>query len=110
MEKIYNKLVRDKIPEIIENDGEIVFMHVLSDAEYRLELYKKLNEECMEVASSKTSKEILEELADVLEVLRSIAELEGSQFGDIIQIADKKKEKRGGFQKRIFLEKTIVKK
>lgn len=110
MEKIYNKLVRDKIPEIIENDGEIVFTHVLSDAEYRLELYKKLNEECMEVAASKTSKETLEELADVLEVLRTIALLENSQLEDIIQIADKKKEKRGGFQKRIFLEKTLAKK
>ena len=44
MEKIYNKLVMDKIPEIIENDGEIALTHVLSDAEYRLELYKKLNE------------------------------------------------------------------
>ena len=110
MEKIYNKLVRDKIPEIIENDGEIVFTHVLSDAEYRLELYKKLNEECREVASSTSAKETLEELADVLEVLRSIAELEGSQFDDVIQIADRKKLNRGGFQKRIFLEKTIFKK
>ena len=110
MEKIYNKLVRDKIPEIIENDGEIVFTHVLSDAEYRLELYKKLNEECMEVATSTSTKETLEELADVLEVLRSIAELEGSQFDDVIQIADRKKLNRGGFQKRIFLEKTLAKK
>ena len=110
MEKIYNKLVRDKIPEIIENDGEIVFTHELNDSDYRFELYKKLGEECMEVAASKTSKEILEELADVLEVLRTIALLENSQLEDIIQIADKKKEKRGGFQKRIFLEKTLAKK
>ena len=110
MEKIYNKLVRDKIPEIIENDGEIVFAHVLSDAEYRLELYKKLNEECMEVAASTSTKETLEELADVLEVVRSIAELNGSQLDDVIQIADRKMLNRGGFQKRIFLEKTIVKK
>ena len=110
MEKIYNKLVRDKIPEIIENDGEIVFIHELNDSYYRLELYKKLNEECMEVATSTSTKETLEELADVLEVLRAIAYLENSQLEDIIQIADKKKEKRGGFQKRIFLEKTIVNK
>ena len=110
MEKIYNKLVRDKIPEIIENDDEIVFTHVLGDAEYRLELYKKLNEECMEVATSTSAKETLEELADVLEVVRSIAELNGSQLDDVIQIADRKMLNRGGFQKRIFLEKTIVKK
>lgn len=110
MEKIYNKLVRDKIPEIIENDGEIAFTHELSDFDYRLELYKKLSEECKEVALSKTAEETLEELADTLEVLRAIALLENSQLEDIIQIADKKKEKRGGFQKRIFLEKTFVKK
>ena len=44
MEKIYNKLVRDKIPEIIENDGEIAFTHELNDSDYRIELYKKLSE------------------------------------------------------------------
>lgn len=109
MEKIYNKLVRDKIPEIIENDGEIAFTRVLSDTNYKLELYKKLKEESSEVAASTSSKETLEELADVLEVLRAIAHLEGIRLEEVIRIADEKKKKRGGFQKKIFLEKTLTK-
>lgn len=109
MEKIYNKLVRDKIPEIIESDGEIAFTHELNDSDYRFELYKKLSEECKEVVTSKTSKEILEELADVLEVLRTIACLEGYNLEDVVEIADEKKRKRGGFYKKIYLEKTLTK-
>lgn len=109
MEKIYNKLVRDNIPNIIENDNEIPVCRILSDDEYRVELYKKLKEECNEVSFSKTSIEVIEELADVLEVLNSIAELEGKTLKDVNKIAEQKRLKRGGFSKRIFLEKAIKK-
>lgn len=109
MEKIYNKLVRDNIPNIIENNGEVAITRVLDSKEYRCELYKKLNEECLEVISSKTKDETLEELADVLEVLKSIAELENVKLEDVIEIAKQKRLKRGGFEKRIFLERTKTK-
>ena len=56
MEKKYNKLVRDNIPNIISNDNEIPITRILSDDEFKTELYKKLSEECKEVLNSKTKK------------------------------------------------------
>lgn len=109
MEKVFNKLVRDNIPNIIEKNNEVAITRTLNDEEYRIELYKKLLEECNEVTSSKTSLEVLEELADVLEVMESIAFLEGKNLEDIKKIKEEKSEKRGGFQKRIFLERTYKK-
>lgn len=108
MEKIYNKLVRDNIPDIINNDNELAITRVLTDDEYRKELYKKLLEESNEVIEAKDN-EILEELADVLEIIESIAKLENKSLNDVIDKACEKREKRGGFQKRIYLEKTIKK-
>ena len=107
MEKIYNKLVRDNIPTIIEQDNEVPFTRILNDNDYKKELYKKLKEECDEVIDSKNTFELLEELADVLEVIKSIAQLEDKTIDDIIEIANQKRLKRGGFEKRIFLEKTL---
>lgn len=108
MEKIFNKLVRDNIPNIIDNNGEVAVTRVLDDEEYRKELYKKLLEEANEVINS-TEEETLEELADVLEILSSIASLNNKSIEDIIEIARMKREKRGGFQKRLFLERTYDK-
>lgn len=107
MEKIYNKLVRDKIPEIIENDGETPVVRVLNDNEYKKELEKKLKEEYEEVLLAKDKKERLEELADMLEVIRMLALLEDEDIQSVINIMDRKREKRGGFTKKLFLEKTI---
>lgn len=109
MEKIYNKLVRDNIPNIIEKDGEIPVTRILSDNEYRIELYKKLLEECNELVSAKTSDDIIEEASDVFEVLSAISELEGRNIDKVIETSNKKKSKRGGFTKKIFLEKSIKK-
>ena len=108
MEKIFNKLVRDNIPNIIDNNGEVAVTRVLDDEEYKKELYKKLLEEANEVINS-TEEETLEELADVLEILSSIASLNNKSIEDIIEIARMKREKRGGFQKRLFLERTYDK-
>ncbi|MBR1413443.1 MAG: nucleoside triphosphate pyrophosphohydrolase [Bacilli bacterium] len=85
---------------------EKAIIRVLEDEEYRKELYKKLQEETSEVIGATNSKEILEELADVFEILRSIAELRGKTLDDVLKTANQKKLKRGGFEKRIFLEKT----
>lgn len=109
MEKIYNKLVRDKIPEIIENDGEKPIVRVLNDNEYKKELEKKLKEEYEEFLIAEKKSERLEELADMLEVIRTLALLEDEDIQFIIDIMDKKREKRGGFTKKLFLEKTKIK-
>ena len=103
---IFNKLVRDRIPEKIECNGEKAVVRALNDDEYKLELNKKLLEECNEVIGAKDSVEIKEELGDVLEVIRAIAELNNSNLDEIIRVSDAKREKRGGFDKRIFLERT----
>ncbi|MDO4375823.1 MAG: nucleoside triphosphate pyrophosphohydrolase [bacterium] len=106
-EKVFNKLVRDRIPEIIEGNGEIAVTRILDEAEYKLELEKKLLEECNEVLSAVRHDEIIEELADVLEVLGAIGALEGVDLEKIISVMNSKREKRGGFSQKIFLEKTM---
>lgn len=106
MEKVYNKLVRDQIPNIIKGNGETPITRILSDVEYREELEKKLYEEYMEVIDAKGDERI-EELADMLEVMVSLAELENMSLGDIVDIAQKKAEERGAFEERIYLEKVI---
>jgi len=107
MEQIYNKLVRDKIPEIIDSNGERPVIRILLDEEYKIELEKKLFEEYNEVLKSENSNERIEELADMLEVIISLAKIENKSLEDIIEIANKKRDKRGGFDKKIFLEKVL---
>ena len=109
MEQIFNKLVRDNIPDKIEKNGEVAVTRILDDEEYREELYKKLLEEANEVVNAKTKDDILEELADVYEVVRAISELENSNIDNVVEISDNKKLKKGGFTKRIFLVKTYKK-
>lgn len=109
MERIYNKLVRDNIPQIIEEKGEEPITRELNLDEYKLALETKLEEECREVITAKCEDRI-EEIADALEVLRALAKLEGATLDDIIDVANRKSTKRGAFDKRIFLEKVITSK
>ena len=106
MERIYNKLVRDKIPSIIKGNGETPVVKLLDENEFKKELEKKLYEEYKEVIES-TGNDRLEELADMLEVIRALANLENKHLDDLISIADKKVEIRGAFKEKIFLEKVI---
>lgn len=108
MERIYNKLVRDKIPDIIIGNEEKPITRILNDIEYKKELEKKLYEEYNEVIES-SGKARLEELADMLEVIKALANLENKNLDDIISIADEKNKKRGAFNNKIFLEKVIEK-
>ena len=105
MKKKYNKIVRDKIPEIIKNNNEQPLRKILSDKEYKIELENKLLEEYKEVIEA-TDLDRIEELADMLEVISALAKLENKTLDDVIQIANQKREKRGGFDKRIVLEKV----
>jgi len=109
MEKVYNKLVRDKIPEIIASKGEIPITRTLNDTEYRIELYKKLREECEEVTKAEGTIEVLQELADVLEVVRAISRLENRNLENVIALANQKNITNGGFENRVFLEKKLIK-
>ena len=101
----YNKLVRDKIPEIIKQNGEEPIIRILDDSEYKIELERKLKEEYEEVLNS-SGVDRLEELADMLEVIRALAKIEDKTLSDIILLADKKVLKRGAFDNKIFLEKV----
>lgn len=109
MEQIMNKLVRDNIPQIIENNNEIAETRILSDEEYFYELNKKLLEECNEVVQASTKEERLEELADLLEVMKALAKIDNYQLETIELMAKQKAQKRGAFDKKIYLVKTITK-
>lgn len=105
MEKVFNKLVRDNIPQIIESNGETPVTRILNDRDYKIELENKLHEEYMEVLGSK-GKDRIEELADMLEIIKCLALLERSSLEEVVEVANEKALKRGSFQKKIFLEKT----
>ena len=95
---VYEKLVRDLIPDIIEAQGEKPNIRILDDAEYRDCLSSKLDEEVHEFHKDNN----LEELADILEVVYALAEINGGRE-ELERIYAKKHEARGGFSKRIFL-------
>ena len=107
MEIIYDKLVRDNIPEIIESNGGKPYFTKLNDDEYWKYLLKKDSEELEEVRTAISIEERKKELADKLELIRAMAEFNGFTLQDVIDEANLKKEKRGGFQKRLLLEKVI---
>ena len=106
MERVYNKLVRDRIPEIIRAQGETPVIRTLDDVAYAAELARKLEEECREVIAA-SGGERVEELADVLEVIKHLAQTENVTLEQIIALAEEKSARRGGFAKRVFLEKVI---
>lgn len=103
--KIYNKLVRDKIPKIIEADGKKYETRIASKEEHAELLEKKLQEEVNEFIEAKN----LEELADVMEVLFGLARNLGYSEEDLIKRRDQKRDERGGFDERIVLEKVFEK-
>ena len=109
MAQIYNKLVRDNILDIIEANGEKPIYRILDEKEYWEYLLLKDTEELEEVRFSSSTLEKKEELADKLELIRAMAEYNGFTLEDIIEEADRKKERNGGFEKRLLLERVIKK-
>lgn len=98
------KLVRDRIPEIIKGDGQIPIVRKLNKKEFQTVLKKKLAEEVREVVSAKSRDSLIEELADIQEVMLGIYDAFDIKCEDVTRLASKKRKHRGGFSKRIFLE------
>ena len=97
----YNKLVRDKIPQIIErNEGRSCKTRILEPDEYLIELNKKIQEELAEYLESGE----IEELVDLEEVLRAILDCKGVSYEEFERIRLEKVNKRGAFKDRIYLE------
>ncbi len=99
MIKTYNKLVRDRIPEIIEQGGKHCRTQVLSDEDYLRMVDAKLDEELAEYHADGS----VEELADLLEVIYAAAAARGCGREELEEIRRLKAEKRGGFEKKILL-------
>ena len=99
---LYDKLIRDKIPEIINSKGKNYAIRIAGDMEYKNMLRRKLLEEAEEFQDEPCK----EELADVLEVFYAILQAEGFSLDDIEKIRRKKADERGAFNKKIILEKV----
>lgn len=104
---VYNKLVRDNIPSIIEKNGEIPICKILSSEEYWEALINKDAEELIEVKEATSKEERKKELADKLEIIKAMAEYNDFSLEEIISEASKKAEKNGAFKNRIFLESVL---
>lgn len=98
----YNKLVRDKIPEIIKRKGAVSITHIASDEEFQQKLKDKLQEEVNEFLEDSNGKE----LVDILEVIYAICDLYNFDKDKLEQLRIDKLEERGGFKDKIILDET----
>lgn len=99
----YNKLVRDRIPAIIQQAGKLPKTTVLDQVRYVEELKVKLLEEANELRKADEQNEVVEEAADLLEVLYALLDAKGITLEDIEHVRRQKKKERGGFEERFFL-------
>jgi len=100
---VYNKLVRDHIPEMIRSAGKKCTTEILSREAYIRMLDEKLNEELAEYQQSKS----LEELGDLLEVMGAVVKARGYTWDDLTRLRKEKRAIRGGFDKCVFLKEVI---
>lgn len=101
--KSYYKLVRDRIPEIIEQSGKTCVVSVLSDEEYLRKVDEKLNEELAEYRADGS----IEELADLMEVIYAAAKARGYTIEELETVRVNKAQRRGAFDKKILLKEVI---
>lgn len=107
MSKIYNKLVRDRIPEIITKNGDSCVTRKLNQKEFRFEALKKVVEEANELLQAKDSKtEMIKELADLHEIVEVVMNSHKIAKREVTREKTARKRQRGGFEKKIFLTET----
>lgn len=100
----FDKLIRDKLPEILRQSGAKVLQRNMTKEEYFASLKNKLLEEAAEVCEATNKDDILEELGDVFEVIITIAHTEGFELQDILNVAEKKRNQRGGFMEKAYID------
>jgi predicted house-cleaning noncanonical NTP pyrophosphatase (MazG superfamily) len=98
----YNKLIRDKIPEIVKQKGKTPVTHIATDEEYKQKLYEKLKEETEEFLEKPSN----EELSDILEVIESICKLNNINMEELEILRKKKAKERGSFNNHIILDEV----
>ena len=101
---VYKKLIRDKIPQVFAANNKIFNTRILTDDEYRVALKQKLIEESKEVLESSNKKDLIYEIADVIEVLNCIKSSENISDEDVEKCRLEKGKKRGVFSQKLFLE------
>lgn len=102
--KVYNKLIRDKIPEVIKSKGHVPKFSVMSESDFREALKIKMAEEAKELTEAKTKGDILNELSDIQELVLAIAKNYDISMDEVEEKRKKKSQERGGFKKRFLLE------
>ncbi len=100
---LQNKLWRDKAPELMRATGSIIHSKQLDDVQYEEQLKIKLREEIEEVCAAQETKELIEELADVFEVIDALCALHNISLENVRAIQQEKRDKRGGFFERTFV-------
>ncbi|MFF2177594.1 phosphoribosyl-ATP pyrophosphohydrolase [Lysinibacillus sp. NPDC058147] len=100
---IYNKLVRDLIPQVIQAEGKTYSIRVLEQGERLEEIKVKMQEEALEFLEAASPKEAVEELADILELVLTAIQIYDVPYEQLEQIRTQKKTQRGGFSKGIYL-------
>ena len=101
--KVFRKLIRDRIPEIMAAKGERAVTRVLDDAEFLTALENKLLEEVQEMRLGENK---AEEIADIYEVLDALIQARGLSKNGIMKLKEQKRAERGGFEEKLFLEST----
>jgi predicted house-cleaning noncanonical NTP pyrophosphatase (MazG superfamily) len=102
--KVYNKLIRDRIPEIIKKDGNTADIIILSEESFNQAIKQKLIEEATEVANAETRDDILGELADLQEVMDTIKQMYNINTLEVNTTQAVKALQRGKFEKKLFLK------
>ncbi|HTK03645.1 MAG TPA: nucleoside triphosphate pyrophosphohydrolase [Alphaproteobacteria bacterium] len=99
----YNKLVRDKLPQIIKKSGGQAEFKKLTPKQFQIELFKKVNEESTSLPGVRSKKELVSELADIIAVIEEIKKFRKITDKDIQAALDVNMERKGGFKKKLFL-------
>lgn len=101
---VYNKLVRNKIPEIISREGKKCNYRIISDVELKKHLHSKINEEAWELMHASNKEQVLDEMADILTVLEEFKKVYGISDHELAKYQAKKNFEKGDFSMHVFLE------